>query len=131
MVMNRKTFKELSKEVDKRAIDVFESFNEVIFEYEENGKTDEYFKLLKKARKDLIIALIANKQMATLLREQHKAVAESNIGLFTKIKLSYYIAKTHNYYASCSEVLTETAKENGILGENETKIDIREVLKNE
>ena len=129
--MNRKTYKELSKEIDNRAIEVFESFNEVIFEYEENGKTDEYFKRLKKARKDLIIALIANKRMAELLREQHKAVAKSNMGLFTKIKLSYYIAKTHNYYASCSEVLTETAKENGILGENETKINIREVLENE
>lgn len=129
--MNRKTYRELSKEVDKRAIDVFESFNEVILEYEENGKTDEYFKRLKKARKDLIIALIANKQMATLLREQHKAVAESKLGLFTKIKLSYYIAKTYNYYASCSEVLIETGKENGILGEDETKIDIREVLKSE
>lgn len=129
--MNRKTYKELSKEVDKRAIDVFDSFNKVIEEYELNGKTNEYFKRLKKARKDLIIALIANKQMAELLRKQHKAVAESNIGLFTKIKLSYYIAKTHNYYASCSEVLTETAKENGILNEDETNIDIREVLENE
>ena len=129
--MNRKTYKELTQEVDKRAIEVFESFNEVIFEYEENGKTDEYFKRLKKARKDLIIALIANKQMTELLRKQHKAVAESKLGLFAKIKLSYYIAKTHNYYASSSEVLTETAKENGILGEYETKIDIREVLENE
>lgn len=129
--MNRKTYRELSKEVDKRATEVFESFNDVIFEYEENGKTDEYFKRLKKARKDLIIALIANKQMATLLREQHKTVAKSNMGLLAKLKLTYYIAKTHNYYASCSEVLTETAKENGILGEDETNIDIREVLENE
>lgn len=129
--MNRKTYKELTKEVDKRATEVFESFNEVISEYELNGKTDEYFKRLKKARKDLIIALIANKRMATLLREQHKAVAKSNLGLLNKIKLSYYIAITHNYYASCSQVLIETSKENGILGEDETKIDIKEMLSNE
>lgn len=130
--MNRKIYKELCKECDKRTIHVFNVFNKVINEYEENAKSPYYKKLLNYARYELVLNLQVNKRIYESVKEEFYNIQKSTkYGAIKKIKILYWLSSIHNYYVITSNTLIETAKENGILGEDETKINIREVLENE
>ena len=105
--MERKTYKELIKEVDKRTVDVLEKMNQSL----ENPNDLE---LRIDVVKDLALNIQANQQMLRLVDQLIKDNETSDkIGLFQKIKNVYYLVKINNYYLATNEELLKTAFEHG------------------
>ena len=105
--MERKTYKELVKEVDKRTVSVLEKMNQSL----ENPNDLE---LRIDVVKDLALNIQANQQMLQLVDQLIKDNEVSDkIGLFQKIKNVYYLVKINNYYLATNEELLKTAFEHG------------------
>ena len=105
--MERKTYKELVKEVDKRTVSVLEKMNQSL----ENPNDLE---LRIDVVKDLALNIQANQQMLQLVEQLIKDNEVSDkIGLFQKIKNVYYLVKINNYYVATNEELLKTAFEHG------------------
>ena len=105
--MERKTYKELVKEVDKRTVDVLEKMNQSL----ENPNDLE---LRIDVVKDLALNIQANQKMLQLVDQLIKDnEASDKIGLFQKIKNVYYLVKINNYYIATNEELLKTAFEHG------------------
>ena len=105
--MERKTYKELVKEVDKRTVDVLEKMNQSL----ENPNDLE---LRIDVVKDLALNIQANQKMLQLVDQLIKDNEVSDkIGLFQKIKNVYYLVKINNYYLATNEELLKTAFEHG------------------
>ena len=105
--MERKTYKELIKEVDKRTVSVLEKMNQSL-EYPND------LELRIDVVKDLALNIQANQQMLRLVDQLIKDNEVSDkIGLFQKIKNVYYLVKINNYYLATNEELLKTAFEHG------------------
>ena len=105
--MERKTYKELVKEVDKRTVSVLEKMNQSL----ENPNDLE---LRIDVVKDLALNIQANQKMLQLVDQLIKDnEASDKIGLFQKIKNVYYLVKINNYYIATNEELLKTAFEHG------------------
>ena len=105
--MERKTYKELVKEVDKRTVSVLEKMNQSL----ENPNDLE---LRIDVVKDLALNIQANQKMLQLVDQLIKDNEVSDkIGLFQKIKNVYYLVKINNYYIATNEELLKTAFEHG------------------
>ena len=105
--MERKTYKELVKEVDKRTVDVLEKMNQSL----ENPNDLE---LRIDVVKDLALNIQKKKKMLQLVDQLIKDNEVSDkIGLFQKIKNVYYLVKINNYYIATNEELLKTAFEHG------------------
>ena len=105
--MERRTYKELVKEVDKRTVDVLEKMNQSL----ENPNDLE---LRIDVVKDLALNIQANQKMLQLVDQLIKDNEVSDkIGLFQKIKNVYYLVKINNYYIATNEELLKTAFEHG------------------
>lgn len=114
--MNRKIYKELCVECDKRTTHVINVFNKVIEEYEANGKSCRYNRLLKYARMQLALNLQANKRMYSAVKDEFYSVKSSNkYHYFQKLRILYWLSSVHNYYVATYNTLVEIAKENGII----------------
>lgn len=107
--MERKTYKELIKEVDSRTVKVLEKMNQSM---EKPYDLD----LRAEIGKELILNVKANQKMLHLVNQLIKDNETSTkIGLFTKLKNVYYLVKINNYYIATNEVLLETALEYGFV----------------
>lgn len=105
--MERKTYKELIKEVDKRTVDVLEKMNQSL----ENPNDLE---LRIDVVKDLALNIQANQKMLHLVDQLIKDNENSDkIGVIQKLKNVYYLVKINNYYVATNEELLKTAFEHG------------------
>ena len=105
--MERKTYKELIKEVDKRTVSVLEKMNQSL-------ENPDDLELRIDVVKDLALNIQANQKMLQLVDQLIKDNEVSDkIGLFQKIKNVYYLVKINNYYIATNEELLKTAFEHG------------------
>ena len=105
--MERKTYKELVKEVDKRTVSVLEKMNQSL-------ENPDDLTLRIEVVSDLALNIQANQQMLRLVDQLIKDNETSDkIGLFQKIKNVYYLVKINNYYLATNEELLKTAFEHG------------------
>lgn len=105
--MERKTYKELVKEVDRRTEAVFNKINQSL----ENPNDT---KLRIEAIRDIALNIEGNHQMIRLVQSLIEDNEKSdNIGLFTKLKNVYYLVKINNYYCATNDTLIEVAREHG------------------
>ena len=105
--MERKTYKELIKEVDKRTVSVLEKMNQSL-------ENPDDLTLRIEVVSDLALNIQANQQMLRLVDQLIKDNETSDkIGLFQKIKNVYYLVKINNYYLATNEELLKTAFEHG------------------
>ena len=105
--MERKTYKELVKEVDKRTVSVLEKMNQSL-------ENPDDLTLRIEVVSDLALNIQANQQMLRLVDQLIKDNETSDkIGLFQKIKNVYYLVKINNYYIATNEELLKTAFEHG------------------
>lgn len=105
--MERKTYKELVKEVDKRTVSVLEKMNQSL-------ENPDDLELRIDVVKDLALNIQANQKMLQLVDQLIKDNEVSDkIGLFQKIKNVYYLVKINNYYIATNEELLKTAFEHG------------------
>ena len=105
--MERKTYKELVKEVDKRTVSVLEKMNQSL-------ENPDDLTLRIEVVSDLALNIQANQQMLQLVEQLIKDNEVSDkIGLFQKIKNVYYLVKINNYYIATNEELLKTAFEHG------------------
>lgn len=105
--MERKTYKELIKEVDKRTVSVLEKMNQSL-------ENPDDLTLRIEVVSDLALNIQANQQMLRLVDQLIKDNETSDkIGLFQKIKNVYYLVKINNYYVATNEELLKTAFEHG------------------
>ena len=105
--MERKTYKELIKEVDKRTVSVLEKMNQSL-------ENPDDLTLRIEVVSDLALNIQANQQMLRLVDQLIKDNEISDkIGLFQKIKNVYYLVKINNYYVATNEELLKTAFEHG------------------
>ena len=105
--MERKTYKELIKEVDKRTVSVLEKMNQSL-------ENPDDLTLRIEVVSDLALNIQANQQMLRLIDQLIKDNEISDkIGLFQKIKNVYYLVKINNYYVATNEELLKTAFEQG------------------
>ena len=105
--MERKTYKELVKEVDKRTVSVLEKMNQSL-------ENPDDLTLRIEVVSDLALNIQANQQMLQLVEQLIKDNEVSDkIGLFQKIKNVYYLVKINNYYVATNEELLKTAFEHG------------------
>lgn len=105
--MERKTYKELVKEVDKRTVSVLEKMNQSL-------ENPDDLTLRIEVVSDLALNIQANQQMLRLVDQLIKDNETSDkIGLFQKIKNVYYLVKINNYYVATNEELLKTAFEHG------------------
>lgn len=105
--MERKTYKELVKEVDKRTVDVLEKMNQSL----ENPNDLE---LRIDVVKDLALNIQANQKMLHLVDQLIRDNENSDkIGIIQKLKNVYYLVKINNYYVATNEELLKTAFEHG------------------
>ena len=105
--MERKTYKELVKEVDKRTVSVLEKMNQSL-------ENPDDLTLRIEVVSDLALNIQANQQMLRLVDQLIKDNEVSDkIGLFQKIKNVYYLVKINNYYLATNEELLKTAFEHG------------------
>ena len=105
--MERKTYKELVKEVDKRTVSVLEKMNQSL-------ENPDDLELRIDVVKDLALNIQANQKMLQLVDQLIKDNEVSDkIGLFQKIKNVYYLVKINNYYIATNEELLKTAFEYG------------------
>ena len=105
--MERKTYKELIKEVDKRTVSVLEKMNQSL-------ENPDDLTLRIEVVSDLALNIQANQQMLRLIDQLIKDNEISDkIGLFQKIKNVYYLVKINNYYVATNEELLKTAFEHG------------------
>ena len=110
--MERKTYKELVKEVDKRTVALLEKMNKAL-------ENPDDLVLRVEVVYDLTMNIEANKQMLELVNQLIKDNEESTkIGLFTKLKNVYYLVKIHNYYCATINELLETSLEHGFAIDN-------------
>lgn len=105
--MERKTYKELVKEVDRRIESVFNKMNQSL-------ENPDDTKLRIEVIQDIALNIEGNLQMIklvqTLIEDNEKS---NNIGLFTKLKNVYYLVKINNYYCATNDTLIEVAYEHG------------------
>lgn len=105
--MERKTYKELIKEVDKRTVSVLEKMNQSL-------ENPDDLALRIEVVSDLALNIQANQGMLRLVDQLIKDNEVSDkIGLFQKIKNVYYLVKINNYYLATNEELLKTAFEHG------------------
>ena len=105
--MERKTYKELVKEVDKRTVSVLEKMNQSL-------ENPDDLTLRIEVVSDLALNIQANQRMLQLVDQLIKDNEVSDkIGLFQKIKNVYYLVKINNYYIATNEELLKTAFEHG------------------
>ena len=105
--MERKTYKELVKEIDKRTVDVLEKMNQSL----ENPNDLE---LRIDVVKDLALNIQANQKMLRLVDQLIKDNENSDkIRVIQKLKNVYYLVKINNYYVATNEELLKTAFEHG------------------
>ena len=105
--MERKTYKELVKEVDKRTVSVLEKMNQSL-------ENPDDLTLRIEVVSDLALNIQANQKMLQLVDQLIKDnEASDKIGLFQKIKNVYYLVKINNYYLATNEELLKTAFEHG------------------
>lgn len=105
--MERKTYKELVKEVDKRTVSVLEKMNQSL-------ENPDDLTLRIEVVSDLALNIQANQKMLQLVDQLIKDNEVSDkIGLFQKIKNVYYLVKINNYYIATNEELLKTAFEHG------------------
>ena len=105
--MERKTYKELVKEVDKRTVSVLEKMNQSL-------ENPDDLTLRIEVVSDLALNIQANQKMLQLVDQLIKDNEVSDkIGLFQKIKNVYYLVKINNYYVATNEELLKTAFEHG------------------
>ena len=107
--MERKTYKELVKEVDKRTVSVLEKMNQSL-------ENPDDLELRIDVVKDLALNIQANQGMLRVVDQLIKDNEVSDkIGLFQKIKNVYYLVKINNYYIATNEELLKTAFEHGFV----------------
>lgn len=105
--MERKTYKELVKEVDRRTEDLLNKMNKSL---ENPNDIDLRISVIQ----DVALNVEGNFQMMKLVQ----SIIEDNekadhLGLFTKLKNVYYLVKINNYYVATNEMIIETAYEHG------------------
>ncbi len=105
--MERKTYKELVKEVDKRTVAVLEKMNKSL-------ENPDDMELRMEVVTDLALNIQANQQMLKLVAQLIDDNENStHIGVFQKIKNVWYLVKINNYYCATINELLETAIEHG------------------
>ena len=122
--MNKQIYDTLTKEADRRTLDVLNAFNIVAQEYEDHAKSKKWELLRKQSRNLLIKHHYSNGKMMDALDIAIKNLQDGTVpmGFFKKVKAIHYLSKAYNYYLATNATLVECAKETGIIDEDENYI---------